>query len=525
MKTSIKKPLMRGVALSVAVVMAATSMTACSQSPSSTSSTASGSGTTSARADISKEVTLKFYIPGDAPAGKDKVLSNLESLTKSKTNCKFDFNFISFGDYQNKLTMLAASGDNYDAAFTADWFGFSTMVNKGAFMDITKLTQKYAPDLYKIYQEKDMLSSASVGGKLMALPWTQLKTSKPVFAYRKDIADKYNLQPGDLTTIEGIDKFLTAAVKANTGMNTLFDMNIAGSGMKGDIVNLLCPKYEYQDIGYHSLYIDLNDPTCKIVPLEQTPMFKEAVTYAKKWYDEGIINKNAMAEIGTKLFESGKDFSQKNIDERIYEKTAFTDSSAKSAAVEVYPNKKFTRDSQMNNAIAINKNAANPERTLMFMNLISSNEAAYDALMYGIKDVTYSIDSNGQVGYASGESASKPLWQGWNGWGFYRANFAKPTISRPTAAIKQEETFVNRSNIVISPLAGFIPSSDAIKTQLAQRDQIQDEQGKLLLAGIVNGDITTAINEYIKRQKAAGLDQIISDTQSQVNKFLSSKKS
>jgi putative aldouronate transport system substrate-binding protein len=254
-------------------------------------------------------------------------------------------------------------------------------------------------------------------------------------------------------------------------------------------------------------------------------MFKEAVTYAKKWYDEGIINKNAMAEIGTKLFESGKDFSQKNIDERIYEKTAFTDSSAKSAAVEVYPNKKFTRDSQMNNAIAINKNAANPERTLMFMNLISSNEAAYDALMYGIKDVTYSIDSNGQVGYASGESASKPLWQGWNGWGFYRANFAKPTISRPTAAIKQEETFVNRSNIVISPLAGFIPSSDAIKTQLAQRDQIQDEQGKLLLAGIVNGDITTAINEYIKRQKAAGLDQIISDTQSQVNKFLSSKKS
>ena len=43
----------------------------------------------------------------------------------------------------------------------------------------------------------------------------------------------------------------------------------------------------------------------------------------------------------------------------------------------------------------------------------------------------------------------------------------------------------------------------------AQRDQLYDEQGKLLLAGIVeNNDVDAAINKYIENQKAAGLDKI-----------------
>jgi putative aldouronate transport system substrate-binding protein len=303
---------------------------------------------------------------------------------------------------------------------------------------------------------------------------------------------------------------------------TVFDMAMRGAA--GDIVPLLQPKYEMWDMGFGNLYMDLNDPNKKVVPLEQTPMFKEAVTLAKKWYDNGVISKNALADKENKPFETGKVFSGKTIYEALYEKTNFTDKSAVQAAVEVYPDKKFARDSQMNNAMAINKNAANPERMLMFMNLLTTDKDVYDLFFYGIKDKTYTLDSNGVVGFAPGEDPAKPLWQNWNNWGFYREAFARPTATRDVEAIKKENEFVARPNIVLSPIAGFTPSPDAIKTELAKRQQLSDEQGKLLLSGIVKGDIDAAINDYIQKQKDAGLDKILTEVQKQVDDFAKSSK-
>lgn len=511
-------------ALGVSVLMFGSMLAACGTTKPASSPAAGGTSAQSSNAEKKeplKEVTLKIFVPGDDRPAKQEVLDALYQKTKDKLNAKFEINFIPFSDYQNKLTLMASSGDNYDAAFTADWFGYANFVNKGAFLPLNDLLPKYAPDLYKFYKDNNMLSSATVKGQIMALPWTRIKSSKPVFNYRKDIADKLNVQPGDLTTIEGIDSFLTAIAKGSPGM-TVFDMAMRGAA--GDIVPLLQPKYEMWDMGFGNLYMDLNDPNKKVVPLEQTPMFKEAVTLAKKWYDNGVISKNALADKENKPFETGKVFSGKTIYEALYEKTNFTDKSAVQAAVEVYPDKKFARDSQMNNAMAINKNAANPERMLMFMNLLTTDKDVYDLFFYGIKDKTYTLDSNGVVGFAPGEDPAKPLWQNWNNWGFYREAFARPTATRDVEAIKKENEFVARPNIVLSPIAGFTPSPDAIKTELAKRQQLSDEQGKLLLSGIVKGDIDAAINDYIQKQKDAGLDKILTEVQKQVDDFAKSSK-
>ena len=72
---------------------------------------------------------------------------------------------------------------------------------------------------------------------------------------------------------------------------------------------------------------------------------------------------------------------------------------------------------------------------------------------------------------------------------------------------------------MVSPLVGFNPDTSSIKTELAQRDQLYDEQGKLLLAGIVeNNDIDGAISKYIESQKNAGLEKILSFMQEEADK-------
>ena len=140
-----------------------------------------------------------------------------------------------------------------------------------------------------------------------------------------------------------------------------------------------------------------------------------------------------------------------------------------------------------------------------------------------IKDKTYTLDASGAVGFAPGEDPAKPLWQNWNNWGFYRDAFARPTTTRSVDAIKKESEFVARPNIVLSPITGFTPTPDVIKTELAKRQQLADEQGKLLLSGIIKGDVDAAINEYIEKQKAAGLDKILAEVQKQVDEFAKGK--
>ena len=88
-------------------------------------------------------------------------------------------------------------------------------------------------------------------------------------------------------------------------------------------------------------------------------------------------------------------------------------------------------------------------------------------------------------------------------------------------ALDAEHKWLEKESLVVSPLTGFNPDTGSIKTELAQRDQLYDEQGKLLLAGITNGDdVDTAVQKYIDSQKAAGLDAIMSFMQGEADKYV-----
>lgn len=87
-------------------------------------------------------------------------------------------------------------------------------------------------------------------------------------------------------------------------------------------------------------------------------------------------------------------------------------------------------------------------------------------------------------------------------------------------ALEMENEWLEKDSLVVSPLTGFNPDTSSIKTELAQRDQLYDEQGKLLLAGIVeNNDVDAAVNKYIESQKAAGLDKILEFMQTEADKM------
>ena len=138
-----------------------------------TASMIAGTGVMSASADSSdlKPVTLTFWTCGDQPAAQEEVMKAFCDKYRDQLNIdSIQFNYVSFGDYEDKMTSLVAGGDDFDAFFVADWMLYSKMANRGAFLELNDLMQEYAPDLWKTYEDNDVIAPCSIDGQLVALP-------------------------------------------------------------------------------------------------------------------------------------------------------------------------------------------------------------------------------------------------------------------------------------------------------------------------------------------------------------------
>ena len=465
------------------------------------------------------EVTLKFYFVGTKKSATDEVWDNVSAITKDTLNAKFEINYVPWGDYPDKIQLLSASGDDYDMNFDADWMIYPKVVNKGAYLPLNDLLPQYAPNLYATYQELQMIKPSSVNGKIYALPWTINKTSRPYLVYRKDLADKLGIS--DFSTLEDIEKFLYAA-KNDGSFPEIFAWN--QSEADGTIQNIMYTKYEYDRWDYHQLTMDLNDSSYKIVPLEQTEMFKETVQTAKKWRDDGIISKNLIADSSIALdrFKAGKLACYIDIYDNATSLIELEDKSGETGYAAIYPDNKHRFDSCLNNIFCINKNAANPERTLMFLEAISSNQEVYDAMMYGIEGETYVLDGK-TVRFPEGIDQNTSNYLGWETqWAFWRTDRMRPDDVRDEQHWIDNNMMLSQPSNVVSPISGLIPDTESIKTEMAKRDSIFNELGKLLVYGNVT-DIDKSLNEYIQKQKDAGLDKILAEVQKQVDEWVASK--
>lgn len=515
-------------ALVLVLILAMGVLSACGSGSTGTTATSTAAVTSQAVQSVAttaqttqaplKEVTLKFWFPDTKKSATDDVWNAISEKTKDTLNAKFEINYAAWGDFQNKMSLLASSGDNYDLNFDASWLMYNQMVNKGAYLGLNDLLPKYAPKLYETYKNLNYIDSMSYNGQITCLPWTLSKNGRPFLVYRADIVKKLGLTVPEKGTIEDVDKLLQAVQKANLGITTFGFDNFEG----GFILQMLCPKYEYGNWSNHMLTFSLNDDKSKVVPFEQTDAFKEAVQYAYKWTAAGILPKNLMVD-NTKMqqsFDAGKLFAMHGNYEAANINEAFADKSNEKGAMELYADKKYTNDSPQGNLVCINKNAANPERTLMFMELLSGNQDIYDMVMYGIKDQTYTL--NGDIAQVpAGMDPNNSSYFGWSGqWGFWRTEFMRPDTTYPKDFWKGMTAFASQDPANVSnKIAAMSIDTTSIKTEIANRDALYNDLGKLLVYGNVK-DVDKSLAEYIDKQKAAGLDKILAEYQTQVDAAL-----
>ncbi|MCC3373999.1 extracellular solute-binding protein [Cohnella sp. REN36] len=479
---------------------------------------ASAGASASPSAAGEEEATLKFYFGGDKKAATDEVWSAISDYVKSKgLNVKFNVNFIPFGDFKDKMLVMAASGDNWDMNFDGDWLSYKQMAAKGSYMALNDLLPKYAPNLANKYEEQGTLSAATVNGQVVGLPWT-MKMNQRLFAgWRSDLAEKAGITvpPDSIKTIEDVDKLLRDLKKAYPNEKL----------SRTNPLSIYMIRDEWVDLNFHGLGFYLNDPKITVQSVEQQPFYKEAAVRAKTWYDDKLINRDAMIdkEDGAAQWRNGKTLFTVTSHEWANADPGFADPSYKQQMSLLYPDKKQVNRTALANVVAINRNSKHPDRVLRFLDMVETDQKLYDLLQYGIEGKTYVLDGDKAI-YPQGMQTTTSNYMEWGGqWAFWKPQFMRPTMTYPKDFWVKEAEFASEPMNVNSPIDGLFIAEDAMKNELAKRDQASEEFSKPIEFGIVK-DVDQAVADYIEKQKGNGLDRIIAETQKQIDAYLASKK-
>ena len=410
---------------------------------------------------------------------------------------------------------MGASGDDYDMAFDGSWLAYSQMVTKGAYMDITDLLPEYAPDLYEVYQGLGVLEAASVDGRVVALPWTMSMNQRPYFTYNKQLAEEAGItvEDGAIETFEDLDGVLGQFHAAFPDIEAIGEFK----------AEAIYAKYELAPLGFHNLVYSLNDEHPQIMAFEDTEAYAERAMWAKKWNDAGYIGKNAVNEEVDSNVLLGEDLKFSHFTWHEWSKKLGKKSGDDIAVTsEMYPDMKYPNRSPLANVMAINANAANPERTLMFLNLMETDKELYDLVHYGILGETYKVNGEMAEYAVEGMTGANSNYMEWGGqWALWKPQFMRPNATYPEGFWAKEAELAAQDKNVNSVLFGFFPDSSAIENELAARDQIW-ELDKIIRYGAVKS-ADDSVAEMRSKQTAAGSAEIIAEVQRQVDEFLSGK--
>jgi len=147
---------------------------------------------------------IKMYQIGDKPDNLDELLENANKIIEEKVGAKLDIQYLGWGDYDKKMSVITSSGENYDIAFASNYV---VNAQKGAYADLTELYKKEGAELYKAL-DPAYIKGNTVNGKIYAVPVAANVASSQNFAFNGTLLAKYGIDISGVTSYETLEPVL-----------------------------------------------------------------------------------------------------------------------------------------------------------------------------------------------------------------------------------------------------------------------------------------------------------------------------
>lgn len=486
-------------ALILALTMAAGTLTGCG-------------GSSDKKADSDKGgqgdkevVNLKIHTLIPEQKDQKEVMEALNEYTKEKIGVTVDYVFHG-SSYADKIQVIIASGEEYDACFTSNWINaYNTNVAKGAFMDIKDLLPEVAPELYETLPES-FWQAATINGGIYAVPNQQIAARQIGALMPKEFVDKAGVNIDELHTLTDLKEYAKSA-KDN------FDAKVGGvnRNQAADYCG-----YEYISDYLSAGAVKMGDDKAKVVNFYETDEWKSML------YELSDLNKEGLLDGQCGYMDEYSESQRKGKKTSAYYSGTYkpgveAEESTRAGYEMVFAKGSVEPLINTNSVIAtmyaVSNTSKHPEETLKYLELVNTDPYVMNLLSYGIEGKHYEKISDNMIklvadsGYSHGQA-----WALGNVFNSYALEGQPEDVWEQTAAINDSAN--------VSPLIGFSFDPEPVKMEIASVSKVVKEY-ESLVGGELPVDETNA--EFTEKLKVAGLDDVLAEMQSQVDTFMESK--
>ncbi len=520
----------KAIALLLAVMLTACLFAGCNNTTSSsdpkapTSDTSNGQTSTPASEPvdeaISERVELRLFAIDNSP--NDEKLSEefweiLNGILLDRLNCTIKYEYVEGNDPTGQYEMALASNQDYDLMHASAGFNYTSVAARGAFMDITDLLPTYAPDLYNLVTP-ERWEEAKVNGRIYGVPNLGKLYTSHCFMYREDLRKKYNCEP--ITDLDTMGAYLQAIVDNEPGLIPTDDQ--AGP--------LFRRAFQYTN-NYALLDNSMNfviDPTDprKVLNAYEQPDYLEYLKLAKEWFDNGYWTSNVLSskEWGVNSVINGKAAASFTQQFPWYAwHPNYIESNNPGWEIKYFQFISLSDDAFIaakpatENMLAVAQNAKNPERALMVLNLIQTDEELWRLCTYGLEGKNYELTEDGKIDTTKfGDDAR---------FNYFpvdlitNANFELTPVDQWDEYDELYDVILDHAQDTY-PLNAFAPNTTgAIEPLYTAINQIRVEYAYPLQAGMID-DVEAGYEDLIKRLNDAGIEEVRLELERQVNEYL-----
>lgn len=271
--------------------------------------------------------------------------------------------------------------------------------------------------------------------------------------------------------------------------------------------------------------------TAKVNSLWLSDEWKTAWQYACKWKSLGYFPiDRSTAESGTYSFKKGNIFlecGQTNDWDLELMEDYISNLYGFECKVIRHPDKVYMENRWAAYGNAVSSTCKNPEDAVAFLELLATDVELYNMLVYGLEGThwkwvnkeTNQIETLHYQGtQANGEAPYGMLkWCVGNTFNAY--------LNQACSLTENESALYLNENGVPAPYAGAKIDTTDVNTEITNCNAVQSEWGTRIYEGLdgVEG-FEAAYAQYVAAMKAAGVEDVIKEMQTQIDDFIASKK-
>ena len=494
---------------------------------SSTDATASVETPVEEPIDISKPVTLKWYLHGSNVTDAKPVLDAANEYMKDKLNVTLEPIWGTWADFDTNSVLALQGGDKVDIYFTCSWSAneYNKFARDGYWVRLdnpdNNLLEKYGKDVWALLPEV-LRNGATIEGKdgkgVYGVPGFKDIATQNCWDINVTLLEKYGYTIDDIkkTDFYGFGDIMKK-VKDGEGKG-FYPMLIEGAVLERMVNNTPIVTGDASTNNILSFYFDPADPSKasatygnKIVSKYETPEYKKFAEKVYEYAQAGYIDpamgiadtanavraeKQLAAQylIGTQSYAFG------------YEVQA---SGERKINVAMVPTAAPTVDttSSQGALMAISTASENPDRAMMFLNLLNTDAKLMTLLNFGVEGVHYNMNATGEAEFADKRADYTP-WT--NGMG--NITLLPPQKGQGADFVAKFKDFYGNAKQL--PILGFIFDQTPVTTEIGA---LANAAAKYTLA-LNTGSVDPAVElpKLIADLKANGIDKVVTEANNQL---------